>query len=76
MVEVKEEYKKQYQTLLADDIKKNYEGNLEKILLGLIKGGPIPSMMRPFFHFLYRVRLNAGKIDMPQISSSQILSNF
>ena len=38
MVEVKEEYKNQYKTLLADDIKKNYDGNLEKILLGLIKG--------------------------------------
>jgi hypothetical protein len=38
MVEVKEDYKKQYQKLLADDIKANYEGNLEKILLGLIKG--------------------------------------
>ncbi|CAB3986629.1 annexin A6-like [Paramuricea clavata] len=37
MVEVKEDYKKQYKTLLADDIKKNYEGNLQKILLGLIK---------------------------------------
>lgn len=38
MVEVKEEYKNQYKTLLAEDIKKNYDGNLEKILLGLIKG--------------------------------------
>jgi hypothetical protein len=38
MVEIKEDYKKQYQTSLADDIKKNYEGNLQKILLGLIKG--------------------------------------
>ncbi|XP_028396288.1 uncharacterized protein LOC114520254 isoform X2 [Dendronephthya gigantea] len=37
MVEVKEEYKKQHQSSLADDIKKTYEGNLEKILLGLIK---------------------------------------
>ena len=41
MVEVKEEYKNQYKTLLADDIKKNYEGNIEKILLGLIKGKSI-----------------------------------
>ena len=38
MVEVKEEYKKHHQSSLADDIKKNYKGNLEKILLGLIKG--------------------------------------
>lgn len=38
MVEVKEEYKKQYQRLFADDIKKYYDGNLQKILLGLIKG--------------------------------------
>ena len=38
MVEVKEEYKKQYQISLADDIKQNYEGDLQKILLGLIKG--------------------------------------
>ena len=38
MVEVKEEYKKAYNISLADDIKKNYEGNHQKILLGLIKG--------------------------------------
>lgn len=72
MVEVKEEYKKQYQTLLADDIKKNYEGNLEKILLGLIKGGSIPSMMRALFHFLYPHTID----DLPKISLPQILSNF
>jgi hypothetical protein len=38
MVEIKEEYKNQFNIALDDDIKKNYTGNTSKILLALIKG--------------------------------------
>ena len=38
MVEIKADYKNQFNVTLADDIKKNYTGNTAKILLALIKG--------------------------------------
>ena len=38
MVEIKADYKNEFNVALADDIKKNYTGNTAKILLALIKG--------------------------------------
>ena len=54
MVEIKEEYKKQFNVTLADDIKKNYTGNTSKILLGLIKGmSSFQSIEYYSYNFLY-----------------------
>lgn len=54
MVEIKEEYKKQFNVTLADDIKKNYTGNTSKVLLGLIKGMSFFQSIEYYsYNFLY-----------------------